>query len=193
MSLPRNELIRKLLHIGAGIIPLICLRLEKWQAVIFWGILLSVATLVEYWRRKRDTELSKLFYKIYGPLLRDREREKLVGVTYLFTSGLLVYIFFPKEIASLSVLYLTVGDGLATIVGMTFGRHSIGGKTLEGSLAFIIPSFLVSFVVPSIPIWVRGTGAIFAGILEAVKLPENDNFWIPLGTSLFMWIIMKLL
>jgi len=161
--------------------------LTRWQAILFWAILLLVAFLVEYWRRKQRSALSRLFYRVFGPLLRHQEKKKLAGVTYLFMGGLLVFALFPKEIAALSVLYLAVGDGMATIVGLSFGKHSIGKKTFEGTIAFIISSFLVSFVVPSVSIWIRGVGAVFAGILEAIRLPENDNFWIPFGAGVFMW------
>lgn len=189
MRLSRSELIRKTLHISAALIPLICLRLTKWESVTFWSLLLLVAFVVEYWRRRKETKLSVLFYRSFGPLLRPKEKKKLAGVTYLFVSGLLSYLIFPKGIATLALLYLTIGDGLATIVGLGIGRHFWSEKSLEGTLAFIISSFLISLVVPGVALWVKGAGAILAGVLEALKLPESDNLWIPLVSGFFMWVL----
>ncbi len=194
MKLTKNELIRKLLHLLAILIPLICIKLGRIQSILFWLILLVVALIVEHLRRKTQTPWARLFYTLFGPLLRSHEREKLAGVTYLFTSGLIVFTLLPKDIATLSVLFLTVGDGVATIVGLWIGRHKWPGsqKTFEGTMAFILSSFIVSFLVPSITLWIRGLGALLAGVIEALRLPENDNFWIPIISGAFMWIILKI-
>jgi dolichol kinase len=193
LRLKKAELKRKVLHIAAFLIPIICLKLERNAAILFWLLLLSVAVIVEVLRRT-SRGFSKIFNRIFGPLLRSgEESRKLTGATYLFLGGFLSFLIFPKGVAILSTSYLAVGDGFATIVGLRWGRHPILRKTLEGTLAFIVLSTIASLIVHWMPFWIRIVGVLVAATVELVSIPISDNLNIPLISGLVMWCLLKIL
>jgi dolichol kinase len=79
----------------------------------------------------------------------------------------------------------------AALVGRIFGKVKIvnSSKTLEGSLAFFISCFLVIIIMPSFPFWIGLVGALIATLVEALSIPVNDNFSVPLLSGLVMEIL----
>src|SRR5690606_21101588 len=73
----------------------------------------------------------------FGPFMRDYELNSLSGSTWFFFSSLISIALFPKAAVALGLLYLGLGDPLASWVGLRWGKRRLpGGKSLEGSLTF---------------------------------------------------------
>jgi dolichol kinase len=86
---------------------------------------------------------------------------------------------------------LAVLDGVATIAGIRFGRTRISnGKSVEGTVAGIIVTFLVLLLFISIP----GAliVAVIAGIIEMFS-PVDDNLVIPVSICLLLTAIPALI
>ncbi len=99
-------------------------------------------------------------------------------------------LIFPAPIRYVAITILTLGDGFAHIFGMKFGKHRIPfnkGKNLEGSISGFLFAFLGSllFVDPTRAL----IAATFGMIIEALPLPLNDNFTMPITTGLLLILI----
>lgn len=96
----------------------------------------------------------------------------------------------PDVIAG-GIMAMTVGDALASLVGVRWGRHgyqTLGGarKSLEGSLAMFLGTVGVVWAVTGAP-WPAALAAVVAMCAEALGIKGRDNLWVPLsaGATLF--------
>jgi dolichol kinase len=82
-----------------------------------------------------------------------------------------------------------LGDTAAALVGKTIGRVRVLGKTLEGSIACFVVSFLFAWGVVGLDPSLAACGALTATLFELLPVPLDDNFRIPLSAG----YVMKLL
>jgi dolichol kinase len=159
------------------------------------AILSLVIDLVRYY----SGPVSKLFYSLFGFLLREHEVNKkkktLTGATYVLLAAALVVAIFPKVFVIPAVAVLILGDIAAALIGRKFGRHKFLAKSLEGTLAFFIVGSLVIFVTPKIQNlpaeYIIGIIAVAAGaIAENISYGwADDNLTIPISICLVMWAL----
>jgi dolichol kinase len=127
----------------------------------------------------------------FPALLRPGEARTLTGTPAYVAGVALAFLLFPEPMATAAVLFLVAGDVSATAVGERWGRHRIGGKSLEGSAAFLFAALLAGLLVrawlhaPSSPALVAGAAA--AALVE-LRMPRwaNDNLVIPLVAGAVM-------
>lgn len=105
----------------------------------------------------------------------------------LFTLGLLRD---HPSAAIAVIIILALGDGLATFVGSSYGRHKMPwnrGKTVEGTIGFAAGAMGAFLVMPTV-----GTLAIvlLSSIIESLPLKVNDNIVIPVAASLMYYFII---
>lgn len=102
-------------------------------------------------------------------------------------------IFFPialltTEVACVIILILSVGDALSTLIGKFYGKCRIGGKSIEGTMAFIISCFLASVIFLTITgrfdLLKTALGLTAAGALLELQPVINDNLAVPIGLTL---------
>jgi dolichol kinase len=129
----------------------------------------------------------------------------LTGTILLVCGIILSLVLFPKEIVYASIAVVGFGDSVATIAGVTMGRHKLPyseQKSVEGTLAGITAAFLASlFFVTPVQAFVGSTGGM---LLESVvglqtirelnsqaafRFFLNDNFLIPIFSGLLMFIV----
>ena len=187
----KREIARKFIHYTASLIPIIYYFLvEQKVALIILGICSAVIVSAELFRMINDT-CYRLYMKIFGWMTRRHEHDRsFTGATYVFVGSFFTILLFPKEIAIISLLFLTVGDPTACLVGLSFGKIKILNKTLEGTLAFIIVGFLVTVWVPGISLPIKALGAIIASLVELIPWKLDDNITIPVVTGFFIWMIL---
>jgi dolichol kinase len=152
MSLRREEVYRKVLHVFTGIIvPGLILYIPRFAPSFSWApkwlsprlyspVLAALAAVVftgVELLRFRSAFVQTLFYRVSGAALRPEEANKMTGATYIVYSALLCSIVFVNH-PSISFMVLCAfiwGDAAAALVGQAVGRTKIGKKSLEGSLA----------------------------------------------------------
>jgi dolichol kinase len=88
-------------------------------------------------------------------------------------------------------LYVIVGDTFATIIGKNIPSPRLfKQKTLIGSVGFLVGSSIAGLAfylfTHFMPISTILIGALIATVLEALPLPFDDNFYVPIATGLFM-------
>jgi dolichol kinase len=103
---------------------------------LFFLILVEIA-------RFRSPGFSKIFWLVFGPLMKDGEREYMNATIPYFAANLVVILIFPPEISVLSLGFLVFGDPMAAYVGSNYGKHRFSnGKSWEGIIAFSFASLI---------------------------------------------------
>jgi dolichol kinase len=106
-------------------------------------------------------------------------------------STLACVILFTKPVVLPALIALAVLDGVATIAGIRFGRTRIyNGKSLEGTIAGIVVTFLVLLLV--MPVQGALVVAVIAGIIEMFS-PVDDNLVIPVSVCILLTTVPVLL
>jgi len=185
-----NAAKRGLVHMLSGLaICLSALLLPRTALLICLAVATFCFLLFEL-IRFGEPRVNRWFLSFFGPQLRENEASQLTGSSYMLIASLAAFAVFQRDIAVLSLSFLAVGDATASIVGTRIGKRRLLGKTLEGDLACILSCLAVGSVfywygLP-VPFTVVLTGALVAGISEALPLPVNDNLTMPLlaGTAM---------
>ncbi len=184
------ELLRKGTHLSGLIIPILYFFLDKPIMVIVGGSLFCIAIVVELAKRLFPT-FSNYFFRYLKPLLRVHEQKgAITGATYYLTSIFLCILIFDKSIAITCILFITLGDTAAALVGKRWGRTKlIGNKSLEGSAACFVVCLLTTLF--SINPIVGITGAFFATVTELLPLRIDDNLTVPLISGAVMQLMVS--
>lgn len=198
---PHPELLRKLLHVGMGLVTLSFPWLfdSNWPVLVLTGLsvaLLLSLRLVSTLRAGLGQVVSGVarfsLGEIYFPLA-----VATLWVLYMRNGG------YPPELRLLGycvpVLLLTLSDALAALVGIAYGRLKYktpdGTKSVEGSVAF----FLCSFVCVHVPVLLmtdRGRAetlliamllAWLATLFEAIAWSGLDNLILPVAAHVLLY------
>ncbi len=187
----KKEVLRKLIHISSIILPLMYrfVFLNNRKLTFLFLVPLAFLFLIIEIIRLHNKTFQKIFINIFGVLLRKYEINNFTGATYLITSSIVCIAVFPADIAFLSISFLAIGDTLASVVGLTFGKRRFLGspKSLEGSIACFAGTllFAIFFINP----WVALAGAFTATLAEFSHIPLNDNIQIPVISGIVMSIV----
>ena len=189
----KNELKRKLFHQSSLIIPLSYFLVEKRTALIILGsitILFIAADILRF----HIKFIRELIFKIFKPIIRDHENNTFFGATYVLLGGFFTVLLFEKTIAITALLYLTISDSLAAIVGKSIGRIKINNKSLSGSLAFFVSGFLIGLYITHLDFKLAVIGALLTALTELfIPRKLDDNLIIPVAGGLFLYIFSLIL
>lgn len=196
------EVQRKTFHLYSLAAPLIYLFLSKFVAIILL-FLLAVFVLYIDTARHYDFRIRKYIDKFFSRLMRPSEQSgtfTLSGSTFMIVGFFLTALLFSKGLAISSWFILIISDCLAALIGIRIGKQLKNGKSLEGSIAFLVSAIFISMVVyffigyhTSFIIII--ISSIVATISEfySKELAINDNLSIPLSycfsTVVFSFIL----
>ena len=138
---------RKLFHLVSVLAIFMCLIF--FEPALNWTLylILGVPALAVDILRQNHHRLNRAALKVMAPILRKTEIRDLSGSSYAVLGVGLAYFLFPTPISQLAVLFLAVGDPIASYFGLLFGRHRlIGRKSLEGSMAAFLACSLAAFL-----------------------------------------------
>jgi phytol kinase len=189
-----SETVRKVVHIGTGNIILLAwwLQIPTWVCIAASIVASAIALLS--------------FFIPFLPGINSVGRKSLGTFFYAVSIGVLTAWFWSQrqyEYAALGILVMTWGDGLAALIGQRFGKHhyKVWGiqKSLEGSLAMFVSSYIVSS-----SIWLAVQGNVWqtwllpvaiaacATALEAFSILGIDNLTVPIGSAAIGFFLNQL-
>ncbi|KAI9275571.1 hypothetical protein BDA99DRAFT_495833 [Phascolomyces articulosus] len=202
------EIPRKSFHYSIGFLVLYLYKHDfnsedTYPALVaFLALVLSTEVLRFSW-----DSFNVLYCKVMGSLMRKNEiHSRLNGTAYYLMGVLVALYFFPKDIASLSIVYLSWADPTASICGRLWGQYTFryGKKSLAGTLGamvigtivtyYFITEFLTEsydYTSSSIPLYAMSLyGGLVAGLSEALgdSAGLDDNLVIPIVSSILLWI-----
>jgi dolichol kinase len=181
------EILRKIVHLATLVIPIGYALMSEETAILFL-VPFFIALLIVDLLRHFHSGMASLFQKyFFGKVLREEEKSAFMGSTYFIFSTILTILLFPKSIAIASILILILSDTAAALVGKWVGRVKIFGKTLEGSLAFLITSLLIVWIYPNLGRFSGSLAALGATVIEVLPIKVNDNLSIPLVAGAIMF------
>lgn len=183
------EIRRKIVHFATLIVP-VGYGLTSERTVILFLVPFFLALLLVDLLRHFHPGMASLFRKyFFGRVLREEEKPSFMGATYFIFSTILTILLFPKPIAIASILILIVSDTAAALVGKGIGRVKILGKTLEGSMAFLVTSLAIVWIYPRLDRFAGSLAALGATLIEVLPTGVNDNLSIPLVAGAIMFFV----
>ncbi len=201
-----EELIRKTIHTGSIIIPVSAVFIYRMYPVngrIYLASALAVISLFFILfdiLKARFKPFKSFILGVFGKVLRESELGGgMTAATIVFASASFTILVFRQEIAIAALVFLSLGDSSAALVGKHFGRIKlVGNRTLAGSLAALNTCLLASLAI----LWLSPqfgwkltpmtllVGAVVATLSELFDLPLDDNFRIPVFSALAMELIL---
>ena len=125
-------------------------------------------------------------------MLRDHElKGKLTGATWVMIASCISIAVFSKPVAILSLIYMSLGDTAAGLIGQKYGKNRIGTKTWEGFAGGLVVCIIIAINYDMLPKYIAFSGAFFAMIMEILPIPLDDNFKIPLGSGAIMMMLLS--
>jgi len=182
------ELKRKAIHFLGLSVPLLYCTAGKEITLVFVGIAAGCALLMEIGRFKWE-RFNEVVFQIVGRYAREHEQSKVTGATYYAVAAFLAVGFFSQWVAISSLLFLTLGDSAASIVGTRYGHHKIFEKSVEGSVACLAVCTVIGWILLK---WVGLSGALAATVIELLPIPVDDNLRIPVAAGGLMQLLLQL-
>ncbi|MCB0390097.1 MAG: hypothetical protein KDD58_02345 [Bdellovibrionales bacterium] len=195
------HLLRKIWHfLGVVVIAILYQIVPHSTAIQLMALAAALFTTLDL-LRKQLPSLNNILINVFAPIMRESEKNKIAGTTYLLNGVLLIMLFFPKPIVILCLLLLGTADPIASFVGLKYGKDKIlGNKTLQGSLA----AFAISTIVAAVFFFTTNTmterlmivsllsGLVgtFSELIPVAKI--DDNFTFPLLCACGLWGIYYL-
>ena len=186
-----DEYIRKIIHLFSLVIPFGYLYLitDKYLMVQIL-IVLNIIFLFCDIARHRIGWIQSIFKYFFNDMLRGHElKGHLTGATWVLIGSLISILLFTKYVAIIALIFMSLGDTVAGLIGQKYGKHKVGNKTWEGFLAGLIICIIVAINFPFLPLKISLVGALVAMIMELLPIPLDDNFKIPLGSGAIMMML----
>ena len=143
----KSEYIRKLIHLSNLTIPISYYYVFQdkrfFLICLFFLVLIFVA--VDLLREKN--KYIKIFFNLFfNRMMRKHELDgALTGASWVMISAFVTILIFPKNIAILSLIFMSIGDTVAGLAGRAIGKLKIGEKTVEGFLMGFLACALISY------------------------------------------------
>ena len=177
-----NELLRKSLHIGFGLVAF-ALKWMTWEVA---AAVCCVAIIGNF----------SLLHRLVGRAVARDERGYDAGIVLYPVAVLLLIVMFRNELhfAAIGWTLLAFGDGFATLAGMA-RRRSLPwnpDKSWQGFIAFLLAGGASSFAVAYWLGYHNPTAillaTIAAAIAETLPLRIDDNLTVPFAASIALII-----
>ena len=154
--------------------------------------------------------VNRAFLDAFGPLLRPHEvAGAWPGAFWLLLAALFLYTHVDAELASLAIVFVSVGDPIAALAGTLFGKGTRvlpGGKSLVGTVSCFAACLAAALALESVstlhvssldrPLlfgliatqWqlMSWAGAAAAAVAEALPFAIDDNLVVPVTAALLM-------
>ena len=178
------ELSRKLVHISVGSFAAFWPLTMSWLSIAYIGLAFLVVVGI--------SGKFKILRSIHS-INRDSWGEVLFAVTII----LLALSIRETWVFAAAMLYMGLADGVAAVVGTKYGKINYyilsQQKTLEGSIAFFVTSFLITFF--TVVVW-GGLGStiliwlpLLLTIVENLAVQGTDNFFVPVLAALILSLL----
>jgi acyl phosphate:glycerol-3-phosphate acyltransferase len=185
---------RRIFHLTAGSIVPVAGIFLTWPAILALAGSLAAGSLFLDLLRFRWASLNRCFLAGLKPLLKTSEDRRLTGATYMLAAGFIAFLFFDQMVAVAALLFLSLGDPAAALVGARAPGPRFGGKSPVGTATFMAVCLLVVAVLVGSGLaqyhWGLVAGAVAAGLVELAPLPLDDNLSIPLISGGLMQVLV---
>jgi len=180
----RDELARKAIHLGSAVCPLIYAWISPALALA-GAVPVMLAFIVLDVLRQRHPGLRSWYNRWLGRLMRVHEDRRLCGASYVMIAVVVCIAVYEKPVTIVALLFLSISDALASLVGLKVGGPRWFNKSVAGSATFLLSALVIALVcLPQRPI-AGAVGALAATLVEAAPLRLgrvrlDDNLLVPI-------------
>jgi dolichol kinase len=184
---------RNVFHGTCGVLVVLLVELLPSRG---WLLGLPLAVALWAWSaevsRRIWPSVNDRLMKFFGSVAHAHERHRVNSSTWFVTALSILGAVFPRYAAAVGVAVLALADPAAALVGRRLGRTKLrAGRSLQGTLAFMVVGFVAAFVVLTLRHRGGGVGCVLTalGAASAGALAElyterlDDNFTIPLASA----------
>lgn len=189
------KLLRKALHSVFGVLALIFYFFPNQETIFIFGLsVIIIVSLIFDVLRLTFPHINDFVFKHLHFLFVERDRNKINSANFYFMGCLMTVILFPVEIASIGILFLSIGDTSAAVGGIGLRKYipykiPKTPKTFIGTVVFIVVCSSIALIL-GLPWKVAVISAVVGGVVEALPLGIDDNFTIPFSSSLTIWLML---
>ncbi len=165
-----------------------------WSATAFfvwvWGVELA---------RHYSPILNGWVLALFGKVIHPGERQALSSGAWYALGLLLLALQGDRLVMTVALVALGFGDPAAAMIGRRWGKIALTkGRTLEGTLAFVVVSTLCCMLALTLYFAEQGLGqnlvyalaGSVAGALSEVLLRKiDDNLAIPVCAGAIVWVL----
>lgn len=195
-----TELHRRVWHILPGLIPFVDHAVHHQPGGISLQSRVVMISLA--------TGLSAFVLSAYHTIAREGERNRHVNLVSYWAVSLLLLLLFPTKPMLAVVVFIvqSFGDGLATLMGLLFGRRRLPWntqKTWVGSAAFLVSSAPLAALgywqwsEPGVSLGIAalcGSGAaLIAMLIESLPSQFPDNLRVNLAAAAGILVLHSML
>ena len=155
MAIPyRQEVLRKAVHLSSIWMPAALFYLPAWYGdsgrwfnVIMFGTFAVLNVLIEIAVFRGVPFVTPLYRKLFGKMARESKpgEFRFSGAPPMYASACLTALCFDHRVAACAFTILILSDTSAALIGRKWGRHRFSnGKSLEGSLAFLLSGWIIA-------------------------------------------------
>lgn len=190
-SLRPTNYARNALHVTSSASGIVLIEFVP-DARIPIAVALSFAIVgwaLEIGRRKSDA-INAFCMKLFGATAHPHEAHRINSATWYASALALIALVQNVPAAAVALLVLGLGDPAAAIIGRRYGRIKlVHGRTLEGTLAFVVVGATLSFawlsifhgtISPLRALLAAIAGAVAGAVAELTSKRLDDNLTIPL-------------
>ncbi len=150
--------------------------------------------------RMRFAFFQKIVLFFMRPFMREEEKKHFTGLSYMLAGFWILFLFCSEEVVTLSLLFVMLGDPIASWFGSKYGRDKIGDKSLQGFMACFAICFLISvgflyytnFSADRL-LYVALFAGLIGGVAELIQIPKvDDNFSMPVISGILLSLLFYL-
>lgn len=196
---------RKLSHAFLGVLFLVLFVFSGWSPAVIWsfaGVFLVFCFTLEALRHF-NPGVNQWVWRVFKPIMRESEKTKINSAMFYIFSMAVVYFVFPIQVAVVTMLFIAIGDPVASIVGLNWGKTKLAAHvSLEGFLACFFTCALMAFISATFifatslhPLLIAGfslLGGLTGALAECSFKKLDDNLTMPLLSAPILWILMQL-
>lgn len=164
---------------------------------LIWGLALETA-------RHLNPKINAWVCRAFRPVMREREKDKINSGIFFMLSMLVVYLIFPLDVTFLTLLFISLGDPIAGIIGVRFGKHKLTKhSSIEGVAACFALCTFMAYICgafffteyhlsgAALLMFSLLAGAV-AAIAESTFKIFDDNLTMPLLSAPGIWFLLQL-
>jgi len=191
-----NEIRRKIIHLSSVWMLFAIYFIPHNFVKLFFTVMLLAMVLFEIFVRYIPS-IRYVILKYARRIFRTNEISKdnlnITSSSYFVLAVVLANSFFSKEVAIISIAVMIFADAMAAVIGKKFGKTAILDKSLEGSLAFVVTScaliyLLSTFFNMPIPFYYNVSISVILAFVELIskKIKIDDNLSIVISACLLI-------
>ena len=181
-----QEVLRKIVHISSSGIAILLWYFGK-DVLLPWILATAILFPILDCSRKYIPLLKELYFKLFGIITRPYEHQVLSGASWVFMGAGFTAYLFNEKVAVIALLVMSLSDSAAALIGIKYGTTRLFNKSLEGTLAFFISTYLIIFLLSSASLMLLLITSITATAIELFSTPKyNDNILISVATAFIL-------